>query len=234
MKYSCAREIALEVNITALPLLEKVEVKDLDEYIQVTSKNLQVLKQEQKKVETFLSSYSIDPNTVTIESIKSIIKTEKLEGSEIQVKKIKLEPLDTLINEPCTPTEIKPEIFRVKRENSEDSILDENAKDEKVKLVIKLADLSKSNESLLKSSDSLSKSNDSVQRIGTGSKSLSRIQQTLQEKMPQAKKIANQTPINLFWLYVDAFFKNITEEDMKHLTESEIIEYMDIPHIYNE
>ena len=65
--------------------------------------------------------------------------------------------------------------------------------------------------------------------VGTGSKNLSRIQQTLQEKLPEVKKITNQTPINIFWLYIDSFFAHITEQDMKVLASKDIKEYLEIP-----
>lgn len=54
--------------------------------------------------------------------------------------------------------------------------------------------------------------------IGRGSKNLSRMMNrptTLEER----PKIPNQTPINIFWAYIESYFKSIEETDLKFLDD---------------
>lgn len=56
-------------------------------------------------------------------------------------------------------------------------------------------------------------------RYGTGSKNLSRMMSRPTE--PEAKaKVANQTPVNIFWNYIDPFFKPIEENDLRFLEDT--------------
>lgn len=60
-----------------------------------------------------------------------------------------------------------------------------------------------------------------AQRRGTGNKNLSRMQQLNEKATVEKPKVPNQTPINVFWQFVEGFFKPINEDDMKLLEDTD-------------
>lgn len=96
-----------------------------------------------------------------------------------------------------------------------DSVSEARTEESKPVLRIKLVD------DKIKSPPAGATSPPTAPRGGTGSKNLSRMMSRPVEAITDAKhKVASQTPVNVFWNYVEPFFKTIEENDLRVLEDT--------------